>query len=53
MNGLKPLHTIAAGGVNYTIYIGLIAVVLNVVVAVFANVVLPRTRPLEAIGARP
>src|SRR4051794_40204233 len=51
INGLKPLHTIALGGASYSIYIGLIAVVLNVVVAAVANLVLPRTRPVGVVGA--
>jgi solute:Na+ symporter, SSS family len=42
-DGLKPLHTITFGGASYTLYVGLIAVVLNVVVAAVANLVLPRT----------
>ncbi|GAC1339332.1 MAG: sodium:solute symporter [Acetobacteraceae bacterium] len=42
LNGLKPLHTLAIGGSNYTIYVGLLAVMLNVIVATLANLVLPR-----------
>src|SRR3954454_11388614 len=32
-DGLKPLHTITFGASSYTIYVGLIAVVLNIAVA--------------------
>ena len=41
-DGLKPLHTLSFGGASYTIYVGLIALTLNVVVAVVVNAVTPR-----------
>ena len=41
-DGLKPLHTLSFGGVSYTLYVGLIALTLNVVVAVVVNAVTPR-----------
>ena len=50
-DGLKPLHTISFGGVSYSIYVGLIAVVMNVLVAAVANLVLPRTRPVQVADA--
>jgi len=43
MDGLKPLHTIVVGGASYTIYIGLLAVLANVVVAAVANAALRST----------
>ncbi len=36
-DGLKPLHTIALGGTNYTLYVGLLALAMNIVVAVVLN----------------
>ncbi len=48
-DGLKPVHTIAFGGTNYSVYIGLIAVVVNVVVATLTNVIMPRSRPIAAM----
>jgi SSS family solute:Na+ symporter len=48
-NGLKPLATLELGGVAYVFYVGLGAVILNVVVAAIATVVLaalsPKSRP--------
>ena len=32
-DGLKPLHTIVIGGSNYTMYVGVLALVANIVVA--------------------
>ncbi len=51
-DGLKPLHAINIGGTTYTIYVGLIAVVLNVAVATIANLVLPRATLAGAADAR-
>ncbi len=45
-DGLKPLHTLAIGGSNYTIYVGLLALATNVAVAVVANMA------ITAAGAR-
>jgi solute:Na+ symporter, SSS family len=39
-DGLKPVHTFALGGDGYTVYTGLLALVLNVVVATMLQVVL-------------
>jgi SSS family solute:Na+ symporter len=47
-DGLKPLHGINVGGTTYMVYVGLLAVVLNVAVATVANLVLPRTAPIGA-----
>jgi len=43
MDGLKPLHTVVIGGASYTVYVGLLAVVANVVVAALANLALRST----------
>jgi SSS family solute:Na+ symporter len=37
--GLKPVHALAFGGHTYTVYIGLIALAVNIVVSVIASVV--------------
>ena len=43
MDGLKPLHTVVIGGASYTVYVGLLAVLANLVVATIANVALRAT----------
>jgi len=43
MDGLKPLHTVVIGGASYTVYVGLLAVLANVLVAAVANVALRAT----------
>ena len=51
MDGLKPLHTVVIGGASYTVYVGLLAVTANVLVAAVANVALRATtvaRPADA-----
>ena len=47
-DGLKPLHTLSIGGTNYIMYVGLIALVLNVVVATLANLALSRRSAIPA-----
>lgn len=42
-DGLVPVHKLMLGGETYTIYIGLLAFVANVIVAVVANLVLRAT----------
>jgi len=37
-DGLKPLHTIALGGTEVSLYVGLVALAINVAVAVAVNV---------------
>jgi SSS family solute:Na+ symporter len=44
-DGLVPVHKLMLGGAGYTIYIGLLAFVANVVVAVLVNFVLRVTVP--------
>ncbi len=39
VNGLKPLHALALGHASVTIYIGLLALAANILVAVIANLV--------------
>ena len=43
MDGLKPLHTVVIGGASYTVYVGLLAVLANILVAAIANVALRAT----------
>jgi SSS family solute:Na+ symporter len=40
-DGLKPLHTLAFGTTSVTLYVGLIALTLNIIVAVVVNLVVP------------
>ncbi len=47
-DGLKPLHTLAFGGSSVTLYIGVIALVVNVAVAVVVNAVVVAVRPRVA-----
>jgi SSS family solute:Na+ symporter len=44
-NGLKPLATIDLGGVSYSFYVGLGALILNVAVATITNVIVARLSP--------
>lgn len=44
-DGLVPVHKLMLGGESYTIYIGLLAFVANVIVAVAANLVLRAAVP--------
>src|SRR6201994_1508729 len=39
-NGLKPLATVSLGGASYVFYVGLGALLLNILVAVIANAIL-------------
>jgi len=40
-DGLKPLHTIAFGGTSYTLYVGVLALVANMLVAALLSAVMP------------
>jgi len=40
--GLKPVHTIIIGGTGYSVYIGMLALVANIVVAVVVDLATPR-----------
>jgi solute:Na+ symporter, SSS family len=44
-NGLKPLATVNLGGASYVFYVGLGALVLNIVVAVIATVIMTAVAP--------
>ncbi len=46
-DGLKPVHTLVIGGASYTVYVGLLALVANIVVAAVVSAVLPA----RAVGA--
>ena len=41
-DGLKPLHMLAVGSFQATVYVGLIALVANIVVAILVNLVVPK-----------
>ncbi|WP_398466633.1 monocarboxylate uptake permease MctP [Tardiphaga sp.] len=47
IDGFKPLHLLSLGSFQATVYIGLIALVANIVVAVLVNLVVPK-RPVVA-----
>jgi SSS family solute:Na+ symporter len=50
-NGLKPLATIEVGGASYVFYVGLGALILNIIVATIATVVLARVMPDRRLKA--
>jgi SSS family solute:Na+ symporter len=47
-DGLKPLHAIAIGEFSFTAYIGLIALIANIAVAVVVNLAMPPRLPLKS-----
>ena len=47
-NGLKPLASIDLGGTSYVFYVGLGALILNIVVAALATVVVGLLSPRRA-----
>src|SRR6201997_3807636 len=47
-NGLKPLASLALGGANYTFFVGLGALLLNIAVAAIATVILQMAMPRSA-----
>lgn len=51
-NGLKPLATFTLDGTAYTFYVGLAAVILNILVAAIATVVLSLASPRQTQNAR-
>ena len=51
-NGLKPLASIDLGGVSYVFYVGLGALILNIVVAAVATVVVGLISPRAVATAR-
>ena len=50
-DGLKPLHTLVIGDTKVTVYVGLLALLANIVVVVAVNVFMPR-RQMAALAAR-
>jgi len=49
-DGVKPVHSILVGGDKFTVYTGLLALVLNVVVAVVVQALLRSPAPTTAPG---
>ncbi len=47
-DGLKPLHTLVLGGTSYTVYVGLLALAANIVVAALVTLVTPARQPMVA-----
>jgi SSS family solute:Na+ symporter len=43
-DGLKPLHTLGFGSLSITLYVGLIALAINIIVAALVNLVVPAPR---------
>ncbi len=50
-DGVKPVHTLVLGGDKYTVYTGLLALVLNIVVAAIVQVVFGAARGKAAVAA--
>jgi solute:Na+ symporter, SSS family len=50
-DGHKPLHPIVLGGATYLVYVGLLALIVNVLVAVVVNAVLAATSRRPAAAA--
>ncbi len=49
-DGLKPLHTLTFGGASYTVYVGLLALVLNIAVAALASAFLGAAQRKPAVA---
>jgi SSS family solute:Na+ symporter len=49
---LKPLHAVSLGGTPVTIYIGLLALAANIVVACLLNVLLPAGATAQGVKAK-
>jgi SSS family solute:Na+ symporter len=52
-DGLKPLHSLVIGGQTYTIYIGLLALIANIVVAAVLSGILGAMGRTETARTRP
>jgi SSS family solute:Na+ symporter len=52
-DGLKPLHSLLIGGQTYTIYIGLLALIANIVVAAVLSGILGAMGRTETVRTRP
>ncbi|MGA7323687.1 MAG: sodium:solute symporter family protein [Rhodomicrobium sp.] len=50
IDGLVPLHSLSIGGQNYSVYIGLLALIANVLVATIANLILMALAPAANTG---
>jgi solute:Na+ symporter, SSS family len=48
-DGLKPVHTLHLGTLHFAMYVGLLALIINVVMAVVVNLALPAR---QQVGAR-
>jgi solute:Na+ symporter, SSS family len=48
INGLKPLQLVSLGGAPFTVYIGLLALVANILVAVVVNLLVPARETVRA-----
>jgi solute:Na+ symporter, SSS family len=48
INGLKPLQLLSLGGGPFTVYIGLLALVANILVAVVVNLLVPARETVRA-----
>jgi SSS family solute:Na+ symporter len=44
VDGLKPLHTLVMGDTKITLYVGLLALVANILVTILVNALLPQRR---------
>jgi SSS family solute:Na+ symporter len=49
MDGLKPLHALVIGGQTYTVYVGLLAFAVNVVIAVVISAIMNATSQRPAV----
>ena len=49
-DGLKPLHTLVIGGSNYTMYVGVLALAANIVVAAAISAAMPAARRNLAVA---
>lgn len=51
-DALKPVHSIVVGGTSYSVYVGLLALAINVVVAAIVNLALRRRETLPQARGR-
>src|SRR5215472_10990879 len=51
-NGLKPLASLSLGDSSYTFFVGLGALILNIVIAVIATVIVQMVMPEKGVTAR-
>jgi SSS family solute:Na+ symporter len=51
-DGLKPLHALAFGDMKITLYVGVIALVMNIVVAIVVNLILDVLVPRSQLKAK-